>query len=144
MKIFCTGSPKLRFVLDMVETWVLPRTTLGKGNKLLILDAVPLSTLFIELVCNIAYVQTARLYSGLSEDERVKLAAKFNDPEDDLKLLIVMFGASSAGANFDGFCWVVIVLNIAHNAAVEAQSYNRVMRVSLLSPSHMQYFTDIK
>jgi hypothetical protein len=123
------GSPKLRFVFSQILTYLLPRKLGEKPKKLLLTEDIPLAAYYFELVLNLSYVETAVLHSGLSDEERVKLIARFNDPDNPLCIVIIMYSVNAAGANLDTAFCRALVLTPAINSAIEAQAYSRVLRV---------------
>ncbi|KFY97411.1 hypothetical protein V500_02085 [Pseudogymnoascus sp. VKM F-4518 (FW-2643)] len=130
LKFLSYGSPKLRYVLNEVLTYVLPGTTEDMGEKLLLVEDVPLAAEFWQMVLSLTYVDVAIMHSGLDEDERIDLSRRFNDKNDSLRILIIMYAVNAAGVNLDGACSRVIVLTPAINYAVEAQGFSRLLRVS--------------
>lgn len=54
------------------------------------------------------YVESAVLHAALSDAERIQLVARFNDPDDQLLVLIIMRAVSSQGVNLDKCCRRVI------------------------------------
>lgn len=50
---------------------------------------------FVELVINLLYIQVTVLHAGLSETEKVELVNQFNDADDKLTVLIIMYQVSS-------------------------------------------------
>ncbi|OBT75776.1 hypothetical protein VF21_05558 [Pseudogymnoascus sp. 05NY08] len=124
------GSPKAKYILREINTYVLPKTPEGKGEKLLLVEDVPLAAEYWEMVISLIYVESAVVHSGLSEEDRVELSKRFNDKDDPLRILIIMYAVNAAGVNLDGSCSRVIVLTPAVNYAVEAQAFSRLLRVS--------------
>lgn len=124
------GSPKSRYILKEIYTYVLPRTPDGKGEKLLLVEDVPLAADFWEMLISLTYVEIAVIHSGLSDEDRVDISHRFNDKDDPLRILVIMYAVSAAGVNLDGACSRVIVLTPAVNYALEAQGFSRLLRVS--------------
>jgi hypothetical protein len=131
LSFICQSSPKLRFILEQISSYVLPKEVGGKYNKILLTEDIPLTAHFFELVLNLTYVETAVLHGALSDEERVSLIKRFNNEEDPLQILIIMYLVNAAGANLDPACCRVIVVTPAINSAVEAQAYSRVIRVCM-------------
>lgn len=129
LQFLAFGSPALRYILHQVRTYVLPQTAEGKTNKLLLLEDVPLSAQFWEMVLNFVYVETGVLHSKLSDGERIELVKRFNDAEDSLSILILMHSVSAQGMNLDACCCRVLVITNAINAPLEWQGWGRVIRV---------------
>ena len=129
----CQGSPKLRFILEQISSYILPKEVDGRYNKLLLTEDIPLTAFFFELVLNLTYVETAVLHSALTDEERVNLIKRFNNEDDPLRILIIMYSVSAAGANLDPACCRVIVVTPAINSAIESQAYSRVIRVCTTS-----------
>lgn len=95
LKFLTYGSPKLRYILEVINQYSLPLLSSDRPRKILITEELPLSALFIELVAKLIYVQAAVLHAGLSDAERIELVNKFNDPNDRLTVLIIMYQDSS-------------------------------------------------
>jgi hypothetical protein len=129
LTFLCQGSPKLRFILEQISLYILPKEAGGKYRKLLLTEDILLTAHFFELVLNLTYIETAVLHSALSDDERVGLIKQFNNKEDLLQILIIMYSVNAARANLDPACCRVIVVIPAINSAVEAQAYSQVIRV---------------
>lgn len=130
LRFLATGSPKLRYILHTIHTYVLPSTVDQQPRKLLITEDVPLNAFFYESVCNFCYVNTEVLHAGLSDSDRVNLVKRFNDPKDDLLILIIMYQVSAQGVNLNPCCCRVIITTPAINAPSEIQAWSRVIRVS--------------
>jgi hypothetical protein len=129
LRFLTYGSPKLRYILYKIHSYVLQNTTAGKYRKFLLTEDIPLSAHFWEMVCNLTYVETAVLHSGLSDQERVDLIRRFNDPKSTLLILCIMYNVNAQGANLDTCCSRVLVVTAAINAPLEVQAYSRVIRV---------------
>lgn len=95
LKFLTYGSPKLRYILEVINQYSLPLLSSDRPRKILIAEELPLSALFIELVAKLIYVQAAVLHAGLSDAERIELVNKFNNPNDRLTVLIIMYQVSS-------------------------------------------------
>jgi Helicase conserved C-terminal domain len=130
LRFLAFGSPKLRYILFQIKTYVLPHTIHEKPKKLLLTEEVPLSATFWESVCNITYVETAVLHGALTDQERIALIKRFNDPDSTLLVLCIMYAINSQGVNIDKSCCRVLVVTAAVNAPLEIQAYSRVIRVS--------------
>jgi hypothetical protein len=133
LSYLCRGSPKLRFILDQISSYVLPQKVGGQYNKLLLTEDILLMAFFFELVLNITYVETAVLHSALTDNERVSLIKRFNNNEDLLRIFIIMYLVNAAGANLDpAYCRVIVVTSTT-NYTIESQAYSRVVRVCTTS-----------
>lgn len=113
LKFLAFGSPALRFILYQLHIYVLPPSASEKPRKLLLTEDIPLSAQFWKLCVNFVYVECAVLHAGLSDPERVQLVARFNDPDDNLLVLIIVDSDSSQGVNLDRCCHRVIVVTRA-------------------------------
>lgn len=120
LKFLTFSSPALRFIYYQLHTSVLPPSTEETPQKLFLTEDVPLSAQFWEICINFTY---------LSDQERISLVARFNDPDDSLLVLIIMHSVSSQGVNLDMCCNRVIVITNASNAPLEWQSWGHVIRV---------------
>lgn len=74
---------------------------------------------------NLLYVETAVLHSGLSSSERIELVKRFNDPKDNLKILIIMHSVSTQGVNLDAIHTTeyTTVMNSVHERKVDIYIY---------------------
>lgn len=124
------GSLKLYFMLKEIHKYSLPRGTTDKPRKLLITEDIPINALFIKLMCKLAYVQAKVLHAGLQDTERVELVKQFNDPEDSLLVLVIMYQVSAQGVNLNACCCRVIVETPVRNSLSEVQAWSCVIWVS--------------
>ncbi len=135
LRFLTFGSSDLRYILYQINTYVLPPTSSHGKRKILLYEDVSLSAQFWEMAINLTYVQTALLNAGLTDSERVPLVKRFNDPKDELTILIIMHSVSAQGVNLDRCCSRVIVVTNAINAPTKWQGWGRVLRVSIFSSS---------
>jgi hypothetical protein len=113
LKFITFGTPILSYIFHQINSYVLPPTTSHAKRKLLLCEDVPLSAQFWEMAINLTYVQTAVLHAGLTDSERVSLVKRFNDPKDELTILIIMHSVSTQGVNLDRCCSRVLVVTNA-------------------------------
>lgn len=92
-------------------------------------EDVPMNAYFLEVVCKLIYVEAAASHANLSDLERDNLVNRFNNPEDTLTVLIIMYQALSQGVSLDSCCCRVVVATLAPNALFEIQAWSRVLRV---------------
>lgn len=122
-------SPKMRYILYQIHTYVLPHSSNIRPRKLLTIEDIPLNAYFWESVCNFVYVETEVLHAALTEAERVDLIKRFNDSENSLITLIIMYQVSAQGVNLDKCCSRVLVATSVINAPLDIQAWSRVIRV---------------
>lgn len=129
MKMLTYGSPKIRYLLHQLHTYSLPRDLTDRPRKLLVTEDIPMNTYFFEMVCKLMYVEAEVLHANLGDVERVNLVNRFNNPQDSLTVLIIMYQVSSQGVNLDSCCCQVVMATPALNAPLEIQAWSRVIQV---------------
>jgi hypothetical protein len=131
LEFLVLGSPKLRNVLLEVKKTILDlEDTPGpKPRKLLGICDTPLAAWFYELDLRFLRINARVIHAGLSHDKRQQLMNRFNNAQDSLKFLIIIYNVSGQGINLDLACNKVLVLESAINAALEIQGWGRVLRV---------------
>lgn len=112
---------KLRYILNQIHTYVLPQTSAQKPKKLLITKDVFLIIFFYETVLKFIYIDAEVLHAKLIDIEKIHLIQKFNDSEDFLTILIIMYQVSAQKINLDFCCHRIIVSISAINAFSEIQ-----------------------
>ena len=132
LKFLSYGSPTLRYILSQIRDYVLPTEADGTYEKLLITEDLPNLAWFWEKVLQFLYIDAVVLHANLGNNERQMLQDRFNDPNDSLKVKIVMYSVSSQGVNLDKACNRVLIATGAINAPLELQAAHRVIRVSIL------------
>ena len=130
LQLLSYGSPKLRYILNQLRTYVLPENTSGVKRKLLITEDIPLVAFFYECAIRITYIDVEVLHAGLTNAEREILVKRFKNKDDSLTVLIIMYQVSAQGVNLDSCCSRVIVCTPAINAPSEIQAWSRLIRVS--------------
>ena len=126
LRFLCHGSPKLRILLHHIYMHILN----GSREKLLVCEATTLSAYFWEIAVRFIFVKTRVMHSGLDPVQRTELITQFNDPNDALKVLIIMYDVSAQGLNLHHACGRAVVMTSARNAAIELQAWGRILRVS--------------
>lgn len=129
LRFLTYGSPKLRFILHHIHTYVVPQVAQDQSPKLLITEDVPLNAFFFESVLNMIYIETEVMHAALSEAERINLVKRFNDSNDSLLVLIITYQVSAQGVNLDSCCCRALVTTPAINAPSEIQAWSRLIRV---------------
>lgn len=89
------GSPKLRYILEVIHQYCLPLVSTDQPRKILITEELPLCALFIEIVVKFLYIKAAVLHAGLTDVERINLVSEFNDPANELRVLVIMYQVGS-------------------------------------------------
>lgn len=69
------------------------------------------------------------LHVSLSDTEPVQLVLRFNDPKDELWVLVIMSQVPAQGVNLDACYCRVIIGTPAVNALSEVQAWSRVIWV---------------
>lgn len=67
LRFFTYGSPKLRYMLHKVHTYVLPCNSTDQPRKLLVTEDLPLTAFSLEMVLKSVYVNTKVIDAALSD-----------------------------------------------------------------------------
>jgi hypothetical protein len=132
LRFLTHGSPTLRYILSQIRDYVLPTKADGTYEKLLITEDLPNLAWFWEKVLQFLYIGAAVLHTNLHSNERQVLQDRFNNPNDSLKVKIIMYSVSAPGVNLGKACTRVLVATAATNASLELQVAHRVIQVSIL------------
>lgn len=123
------GSPKARFFLSEIKTYVVGAPTDGSVSKLLVVEEEPAAAWFLSLVCDILHLRCGVIHSALDDTERITLITAFNNRTNPLRILIITYGVSMQGVNLHTACSRVLVCTSASSIPVEAQAWGRAVRV---------------
>lgn len=119
LQFLAFDAPKLRYIFHEIHTYVLPHTIKENGRKFLITEDVPLNASYLKCVCNMIYVKIKVLHAALTDVERINLVKRFNNPKDNLMIIIIMYQVSAQRVNLDPCCCRAIVDTPAVNAPSE-------------------------
>ncbi len=122
IKFLTYESFKLRYILHQIHTYVLSQTNENRSRKLLIIENISLTTFFYQSVFNKFYIKSEILHVELSNMKRVNLIKKFNDFNDNLLILIIMYQVSTQKINLNTCCFKVIVFISTINVSFEIQT----------------------
>ena len=125
------GSLTLTYIFYQLHTYVLPRTSTEKPRKLLVTEDIILTAWFWSECCKLTYVEAEVLHAGLMNLKWINLFKRFNDFNDSLIILIIMYQVSAQGVNLNTCCSQVLVATPGINAPVKIQACGRVIRVGL-------------
>ncbi|KAK3629058.1 hypothetical protein LTR56_018294 [Elasticomyces elasticus] len=128
VKFLSDGSPMLIEVFRQYRDQVLL-----KGEKLLMVENVPLSAWWEEIACRLLLIPIATMHSGLDQSSRTKLAKQFNAP-GGLMVLTIMHDVGGQSINLQEQCHRVLVLHPGISMAKLLQSIGRVIRVNQKHP----------
>jgi hypothetical protein len=120
----------LRYIMHQIHIYVLLHKEIDMRRKLLITKNISLNAFFMKNVCNFIYVKTEILHAKLIDIERVNLINRFNDSNDSLLILIIMYQMSAQDVNLNKCCFRAIVTISAINVFFEIQTWSRVIRVN--------------
>jgi hypothetical protein len=120
------GSPMLRGLLFEVLKHIRDNVP----GKILVTEEVPLLAWWWEMTLNLLGVKATTFHSGLSNSDRDKLQVRFNDPQDDLVVMVLPYEVGALGMNLQAHCSRVIVMSCAKNHGTETQAVFRPIRVS--------------
>ncbi|SMR62494.1 unnamed protein product [Zymoseptoria tritici ST99CH_1E4] len=99
------GSLKLRALIEYYVTKVMR----SPDRKMMVCEDIPFSAWFWELAFATMNIPAATYHGDLSEKQRRKMVADFNDPNSTLRVLICEYGCTVAGMNFQTCCNDVFV-----------------------------------
>jgi hypothetical protein len=134
LKYLCDGSPKLRYLLQQTKDYVDNRKP-GKPHKLMLADEIPVVAWFWELICRWLYLDARALHSDMTQSERDELVKRFQDPDDSLCIIIVMYFVSTIGLNLDRSCCFILIMTPGSSPADEIQAWGRALRVCFRVPT---------
>jgi hypothetical protein len=120
----------LRYIMHQIHIYVLSHKEIDMKRKLLITKNIFFNAFFMKNVCNLIYVKTEILHAKLIDIERVNLINRFNDSNDNLLILIIMYQMSVQNVNLNTCCFRAIVTISAINVFFEIQTWSRVIRVN--------------
>jgi hypothetical protein len=120
------GSPMLRGLVHEVLTHIKDK----RPGKILVTEDIPLLAWWWDLTLNLLGVKTITFHSALTASERDKMIVRFNDPNDDLGVMILPYDVGALGMNCQGDCSEVNVMTAAKNQGTETQAIMRPVRVS--------------
>ncbi|KJX94525.1 hypothetical protein TI39_contig4182g00005 [Zymoseptoria brevis] len=130
MKWLSYGSPKLRYLIEYYATKVMR----SPDRKLMVCEDIPFSAWFWELAFATMNIPAATYHGDLSEKQRRKMVADFNDPNSTLRVLICEYGCTVAGMNFQKCCNDVFVCTAGVNLHIEHQVQYRPCRADQVKP----------
>jgi hypothetical protein len=90
IRYICFDSFKLRYILHLINIYVLSFIIAHNRRKLLLCENIFLFAQFWEMTINLIYVETIVLHFDLIDSERITLIKRFNDSTDDFIILIIM------------------------------------------------------
>jgi hypothetical protein len=129
IKYICFDSFKLRYILHLINIYVLSFIIAHNRRKFLLCEDISLFAQFWEMTINLIYVETIVLHFDLIDSKRITLIKRFNDSTNDLIILIIMHAVSIQRINLDKCCnRMIIVINVI-NAFQKWQDWERVLRV---------------
>ncbi len=129
IKYICFDSLKLRYLLHLINIYVLFFIIAHNRRKLLLCEDISLFAQFWKMTINLIYVETIVLHFDLIDSKRIMLIKRFNDSTDDLIILIIMHVVSIQKINLDKCCSrMIIVINVI-NASQKWQDWERILRV---------------
>jgi hypothetical protein len=139
VKFLTYGSPKLRYILHQVHTYVLSQTAQDGSRKLLIIEDISLTAFSYQSVFNMLYVKSEILHVELFDIERVHLIKRFNDLNDSLLIFIIMYRVSAQRVNLDTCCFRILVSTSIINASSKIQAWFRLIRICSSVVNSYQY-----
>jgi hypothetical protein len=129
IRYICFDSLKLRYILHLINIYVLSFIIAHNRRKLLLCEDISLFAQFWKMTINLIYVETIVLHFHLINSERITLIKRFNDSTDDFIILIIMHVVSIQRINLDKCCSrMIIVINVI-NAFQKWQDWKKILRV---------------
>lgn len=123
LKMLSDSSPILQAMFDKIRSAVL------RGEKLLVLEQVPLIAWFWELAVKLVHIECATMHAALDQAGRAKLVEDFTSPHGP-RVLILMFDVGGQAINLQKFCRLVFLAHPGLNYAKVEQAKGRIIRVS--------------
>jgi hypothetical protein len=136
IKFLTHESLKFRYILHQIHTYVLSQTNEDRSRKLLIIENISLTTFFYQSVFNKLYIKSEILHVELLNMKRVNLIKKFNDFNDSLLILIIMYQVSIQRINLNTCCSKMIVFTSTINVSFEIQAWSRLIRICFIMNSY--------
>jgi hypothetical protein len=136
IKFLTYESLKLRYILYQIRTYVLSQTNEDRSRKLLIIEDISLTTFFYQSVFNKLYIKSEILHVELSNMKRVNLVKRFNDSNDSLLILIIMYQVFAQKINLNKCCSKVIVFILTINVSFEIQTWSRLIKICFIMNSY--------
>jgi hypothetical protein len=95
----------LRYIMHQIHIYVLSHKKIDMKRKLLITKNISFNAFFMKNVCNLICVKTKILHAELINIERINLINKFNDSNDNLLILIIMYQMFTQNVNLNKCCF---------------------------------------
>ncbi|KAK3111572.1 Kinetochore protein Spc24 [Teratosphaeriaceae sp. CCFEE 6253] len=134
VKLLAESSPMLVEILREYDLRVLTN-----GEKMLLIENVPLIAWFWEIACRLLLIPIATMHADLNQRSRTELADLFNAP-GGLMMLTIMHDVGGQSINLQNQCHTVLVLHPGISMAKLLQSIGRVIRVDQKSPVDVLYY----
>jgi hypothetical protein len=132
IKFISFKSSSLRYIFHQINIYVLFSTIFHKRRKLFLCKNVSLSAQFWKMFINLIYVETTVLHADLNDQKRVNLMKRFNDQNDELIILIIMYAVFAQKMNLNKCCnKILIVINVI-NISQKWQDWKKVLRIFFL------------
>lgn len=125
LKMLCESSPILVAIFRTIRQHVL------KGEKLLVLEQVPLIAWFWELCCKLLHIKTATMHADLDQSGRARLMDDFN-ASGGLRILILMYDVGGQAINLQRSCHRAFIAHPGISHARVEQAKGRIIRGSKL------------
>lgn len=106
----------LRYILHQVHIYVFFHDAQFRFRKFLITEDIFLNAYFWKMIFNLIYVKTEILHVALTDVERINFVKKFDDLNDFLLVLIIMYQISAQNVNLNESYSKMIVTTFAINA----------------------------
>jgi hypothetical protein len=95
IKYICFNSFKLRYILHLINIYVLFLIIAHNRRKVLLCEDISLFAQFWEMTINFIYVETIVLYFDLIDSKRITLIKRFNNSTNNFIILIIMHVVST-------------------------------------------------
>lgn len=132
-KYLTRGSPAVALAMaELLEIHALEPLDPDRyqHQKLIIGEATPANAYYLQAALRACLVDARILHAGLSNKAKSRLVDQFNDPNSQLKCLIMMYDVGAVGLNLHTACNRVLIASIGRSFALEEQLCGRALRES--------------
>lgn len=120
-KLLIYDSAKIRYVLHQIYTHVLSYTIIQSIKKLLMIENILLNVFYMKFVFNSIHGEIEIIHVDLIDQKRINFVKRFNDFNNSLTSLIIMYQMFKQKVNFDFCCCKVIIIILIENVLSEIQ-----------------------
>lgn len=122
-----------KFILHQIHIYVLFHVFEQKRQKIFITKNIFFNVFYWKSVCNLLYVKTAIMHVKFFDFELVILINKFNDAENSLIVLMIMYQIFAQKMNLNRCYFRIIVITSIVNVSNEIQTWFRVIWINCIA-----------